>query len=619
MTPVAHKGEAMQKSRLPTAMGLGLILVGALLLIAWEATATKAATLKHRLESDEVRSGSGVAGMLPGAVPTGPLVLIEGTAPASFEHGHAAPPRDELGPELRQQIQAQIASNLRVLEAEGELPPRRPAAVSLEWPLRLSPAWADYGYHAVSGFVDHDPDYPDQRLDYNCGTRTYDLASGYNHAGTDLFPWPFLWNRMDSDQAQVIAAAPGTIVLKQDGNYDRNCSMSGLPWNAVYIRHNDGSIAWYGHLKKGSLTSKGVGAQVGSGEYLGVVGSSGSSTGPHLHLELHDAVGNLVDPYQGACNPSPSWWSLQKPYYDSAVNKLTTGDAAPEFRACPNPTDAHIQDSFLAGETIYFTTYYRDQLSSQQSRYTVYAPDGSIFSQSTYKSSQPHSSASYSFFSHPFPAGLPAGTWRFEVLFNGQTYETYFNFGDPTFISVSSPQAGDTWVRGARQRITWSDNLGGEVRIELYKGAARHSIIAASTPSDGRHSWTPPESLAPGSDYRVRITNVTDPTLYAESGPFAIQPPSSPVAEFQGTPTSGVPPLRVDFADASTGIVDSWSWDFGDESTSAEQNPTHVYSARGTYTVSLEVSGPDGSNTTSKADYITVGEGSKVYLPLVSE
>ncbi|MGI0014074.1 MAG: PKD domain-containing protein, partial [Nitrososphaera sp.] len=67
-----------------------------------------------------------------------------------------------------------------------------------------------------------------------------------------------------------------------------------------------------------------------------------------------------------------------------------------------------------------------------------------------------------------------------------------------------------------------------------------------------------------------------------------------PVADFTGTPTSGVKPLTVQFADASTGVITSRSWNFGDGQTSSQQNPAHTYANAGTYTVSLTVTGPGG-------------------------
>jgi PKD repeat protein len=79
-----------------------------------------------------------------------------------------------------------------------------------------------------------------------------------------------------------------------------------------------------------------------------------------------------------------------------------------------------------------------------------------------------------------------------------------------------------------------------------------------------------------------------------------------PVAEFTANTTSGDAPLAVGFTDQSTGSPVSWQWAFGDGATSDEQNPEHLYTNAGTYTVSLEVTNPDGSNTATKTDYITV-------------
>jgi len=82
--------------------------------------------------------------------------------------------------------------------------------------------------------------------------------------------------------------------------------------------------------------------------------------------------------------------------------------------------------------------------------------------------------------------------------------------------------------------------------------------------------------------------------------------PPPPVADFTGSPTSGCAPLTVNFTDLSTGDITSWDWDFGDDGTSTEQNPSHTYQIPGNYTVSLTVTGPSGSDTETKTDYISV-------------
>jgi PKD repeat protein/subtilisin family serine protease len=82
--------------------------------------------------------------------------------------------------------------------------------------------------------------------------------------------------------------------------------------------------------------------------------------------------------------------------------------------------------------------------------------------------------------------------------------------------------------------------------------------------------------------------------------------PSAPTADFTATPVSGNSPLFVQFTNASTGHVSSWFWDFGDGTTSNEQNPLHTYQNIGSYTVSLTVAGLVGSDTETKERYIQV-------------
>lgn len=81
-----------------------------------------------------------------------------------------------------------------------------------------------------------------------------------------------------------------------------------------------------------------------------------------------------------------------------------------------------------------------------------------------------------------------------------------------------------------------------------------------------------------------------------------------PVANFTGTPLSGCSPLIVNFQDLSGGNPTSWSWDFGNGNTSTLQNPTASYFTPGTYTVQLTVTNANGSNTLTRAQYITVYE-----------
>lgn len=77
-----------------------------------------------------------------------------------------------------------------------------------------------------------------------------------------------------------------------------------------------------------------------------------------------------------------------------------------------------------------------------------------------------------------------------------------------------------------------------------------------------------------------------------------------PSADFSYTPQDPYAGQDIEFTDESSdadGSVASWSWDFGDGTTSIEKNPTHRYSDPGTYTVTLTVEDDDGETDSDTA------------------
>lgn len=330
-------------------------------------------------------------------------------------------------------IQQAIDENLSAIESMGKLPALSLTVPSLGWPLRPNNGLNDFGYHGTVNFVDLDPAFPDHLLDYACGSRTYDRADGYNHAGIDYLLWPFSWNKMDQELVAIVAAAPGTIVFKHDGEYDRSCGFNNNQWNVVVVRHADGSVAWYGHMKNGSLTAKPVGDAVAQGEYLGLVGSSGNSTAPHLHFELHDSAGRVIDPHEGPCNRSSSWWVSQRPYYDSAINKLTSGFAVPvPFSACNSPEQPNEATDFAPHSVVYLTAYYRDQRGAAldptgaATRFSIYFPDGTLATQWTQSSPVDYYAVSYWYVGLFLPQNVETGVYRWEAVYHGISYNHYF-------------------------------------------------------------------------------------------------------------------------------------------------------------------------------------------------
>ncbi|MFL0352953.1 peptidoglycan DD-metalloendopeptidase family protein [Xanthomarina sp. GH4-25] len=300
------------------------------------------------------------------------------------------------------------------------------------WPLQQAAGFNYNNTWAISGYVDHNSAYPNQLTDYNCGTRTYDASSGYNHQGVDMYLWPFIWNQMDNSQTEIIAAAPGQIIAKHDGEFDRSCNFNNNLWNAVYIQHNDGSVAWYGHMKNGSVTTKNVGDMVALGEVIGTVGSSGNSTGPHLHFEIYtnNSYTQLVDPFSGPCNVlnADSWWETQIPYNYSGINAVLTHSAVPDiFTTCPTPETSNTSDDFDTGDTIYFAAYLRDQVSGDNIHLSIIKPDNSYL----YDWDITVTTTASSWYYYWYYSGVydQEGEWKWEVTYGGETVSHSFNVG----------------------------------------------------------------------------------------------------------------------------------------------------------------------------------------------
>jgi PKD repeat protein len=82
---------------------------------------------------------------------------------------------------------------------------------------------------------------------------------------------------------------------------------------------------------------------------------------------------------------------------------------------------------------------------------------------------------------------------------------------------------------------------------------------------------------------------------------------AAPTASFAGNRTSGSYPLAILFTDSSAGSPTSWAYNFGDGSAnSTSQNPVHVYSAAGTYTVIMTATSAAGSGSLTRTNYITI-------------
>lgn len=177
------------------------------------------------------------------------------------------------------------------------------ACPSLAWAqdYRFPTTDAHYGYFYPTAYKD------DGGHDWNCGSLYY---SGHN--GNDFGIGS--WSGMDAGR-EVVAAADGTVVATNDGEYDRCSSGDCGEANYVFIEHANGRRTWYYHLKQWTVAVS-VGQYVTCGTHLGYAGSSGNSTGPHLHFEVRESSGYASDPFDGPCSAPPTYWISQGNYGD---------------------------------------------------------------------------------------------------------------------------------------------------------------------------------------------------------------------------------------------------------------------------------------------------------------
>ena len=146
----------------------------------------------------------------------------------------------------------------------------------------------------IVNYVDHDAGAG--MRDYHCGALGYD-----GHAGTDF---AIRDEAAMQDGVGVVAAAPGTVKAVRDGMADTGLrdaepgAVAGRECgNGVMVAHEDGWETQYCHMRRGSIAVR-TGERIARGEPLGLVGLSGNTEFPHLHLTVRRG-GKTIDPFLG--------------------------------------------------------------------------------------------------------------------------------------------------------------------------------------------------------------------------------------------------------------------------------------------------------------------------------
>lgn len=355
-------------------------------------------------------------------------------------------------------------------------------SVALQWPVRAANGLNDYSFYHISAYVDLNTA-TGVIQDNNCGANTYD-----GHRGTDISTWPYSFLKMDNDMVEVVAAAPGTIIAVHDGEFDKNCSGNSLTANYIMIQHADGSSALYWHMKKNSVTTKTVGQTVVAGEYLGVVGSSGSSSGPHLHFEVRTGTfdaNTRIDPFFGSCNSTitTSWWENQKTYKETAIVKASVHATDVVVPGCPNTETLNqgevfvvpFQGTGLAPGYAKFYIFIRDEISGLNAELKILNPDGSTFNSWVYNSTSNNKTKMWGF-SKLLPT--TPGIYTFQAQYNGITTSSEFEITttsgvenglkNPAFKIFPNPSNGQITIEKQDQTLQKIEifNVLGKVILE---------------------------------------------------------------------------------------------------------------------------------------------------------
>lgn len=338
-------------------------------------------------------------------------------------------------PEFKKQIQNNNIQNGHVL---------------FEWPLRASSDYDfNYSYFNFENYVDQnsaiDPDGDEDNRedefidDYNCQNRTYD-----EHRGQDINNFPFWWRMMDNNSVMAVAAAPGVIIDKDNGYFDKNCSCTGSP-NRIYIEHYDGTVSSYWHLKNNTLTTKNELETVQAGEFLGFVGSSGCSSWPHLHFEVKDNLGARVEPFflNNNCNTmnDESWWVNQRAYWEPVIARIMTHSAPPVIGTCYAEEVVNAKNQFNSSELVYVGIALIDGQNGDNINVEISRPKG-VLHQTFSVPVNSTGSRKYPTVLTLLPSGN-VGTWTVRATYRSKVYSHYFTVGCKNSETISGTMAGN--------------------------------------------------------------------------------------------------------------------------------------------------------------------------------
>ncbi len=300
-----------------------------------------------------------------------------------------------------------------------ESPACAPQSLVFSWPM----PGLDTVDWVINNYVDLDPG--SGILDYLGGAKSYD-----GHNGIDIDVPTF---RSMDNGFPILAAAGGTVVDLEDSHFDRNTSCTG-PWNFVTIEHANGVRSIYGHLKQNSVVVS-IGQQVQTGDVLGVVGSSGCSTQPHLHFEVRDPSNTVIAPFLDAMWDSPPVYDTPLGFMDAVLVDQTISST--QIIKDPPPNLSVISP----GQTLGIGISMAGGEPGDVIEFVVRNPSNAIYHQCNVSMSDVYRH-SYWWCNVNLSNSVPEGNWRVQILTNGTLAREYPIYVGPTFTGFQQVRHG---------------------------------------------------------------------------------------------------------------------------------------------------------------------------------
>ncbi len=266
-------------------------------------------------------------------------------------------------------------------------------------------------FWAVNNYADVDPR-ANSSTDYRNGLYQYD-----GHNARDSGPWGF----SSQDQGiPIYAAADGVVDATSDGYFDRETTFGNRPANYVEIDHGNGFKTLYYHFATNTVVVK-PGQVVLAGQLLAHMGSSGISTGTHLHYTPYYRNAPIEVGYAPAvylASPLPYGGDVSKFFFETGISNNIQN----------NDLNDHISEinhfALNSGGLVGFWMETYNLRVGDILRWRYYSPGGTLASTNTYSIPQDYRFSIWWWNRLLTDFSTTPGTWTITMDINGTVQQS---------------------------------------------------------------------------------------------------------------------------------------------------------------------------------------------------